>query len=181
VKIMGKFCSFLLRKTREKFMKILRKLIIIFLLSVWAGKRFEKRWDWKNTWEKSIDFPLVTLGKFSDNCFLMVVEPHQDFLWTIKRSLNLSHRFSRKLKNFINYSKTKEKSILWLPKSDPSEKFNKLEKSTFFKNSTLSDPWNEIWVLFGIFCFWDFFEIEIIWGSRFFVRRLDFLSLLWGS
>jgi hypothetical protein len=41
--------------------------------------------------------------------------------------------------NFINYSKTEEKSFLRLPKSDPSEKFSKLEKSTFFKNSTLSD------------------------------------------
>jgi hypothetical protein len=41
--------------------------------------------------------------------------------------------------NFINYSKTEEKWFLWFPKSDPSEKFNKLEKSTFFKNSTLSD------------------------------------------
>jgi hypothetical protein len=35
---MGKFCTFLLQNTREKFMKILRKSIIIFLLSVWAGK-----------------------------------------------------------------------------------------------------------------------------------------------
>ncbi len=57
---------------------------------------------------------------------------------------------------------------MWLPKSDPSEKFNKLEKSTFFENSTLSDPWNEIWVCLGLFfILWLFFEIEIIWGSRF--------------
>jgi hypothetical protein len=40
----------------------------------------------------------------------------------------------------LNYSKTEGKSFLWLPKSDLSEKFSKLEKFTFFKNSTLSDP-----------------------------------------
>jgi hypothetical protein len=52
----------------------------------------------------------------------------------------------KKVKFFkiFNYSKTEEKSFLWLPKSDPSEKFSKFVKSTFFKNSTLLDPLNEI-------------------------------------
>jgi hypothetical protein len=47
---------------------------------VWAGKGSKSDEIEKILEKNQLISPLVILGKFSVNCFLMVVEPQQDFL-----------------------------------------------------------------------------------------------------